>query len=176
MRHAQPGESCAAAASPPSSFVTIVLQHSKNHIQMVRDGILPKIFAVLRSPMKSIKHKHYASVILSEVCAPLDNHRQVLPHPRCCTRHPHCLRPACSCARQVCEEGGLNAMVALCSHFSDDVRAYATNPLPCPSRHQPPALPVLFFCNVLSGSQLLPSSASARTPRCAGEKPTKILF
>jgi hypothetical protein len=68
---------------------------------MVRDGILPRIFAVLRSPMKSIKHKHYACVILSEVCTPPDNHRQI------------------------CEEGGLNAMVALCGHFSDEVRSFA---------------------------------------------------
>ena len=76
-------------------------QHSKNHIQMVRDGILPRIFAVLRSPMKSIKHKHYAAVILSEVCTAVDNHRQI------------------------CEEGGLNAMVALVMHFSEEVRAFA---------------------------------------------------
>jgi hypothetical protein len=68
---------------------------------MVRDGILARIFAVLRSPMKSVKHKHYACVTLSEVCMPLDNHRQV------------------------CEEGGLNAMVALCGHFHEDVRSFA---------------------------------------------------
>ena len=68
---------------------------------MVRDGILPRIFYVLRSPMKSVKHKHFACVVLSEMCLPLDNHRQV------------------------CEEGGLNAMVALCSHFSEDVRSFA---------------------------------------------------
>jgi hypothetical protein len=68
---------------------------------MVRDGILMRVFAVLRSPMKSVKHKHFACVTLSELCAPLDNHRQI------------------------CEEGGLNAMVALCGHFSEDVRSFA---------------------------------------------------
>jgi hypothetical protein len=48
---------------------------------MVRDGILARIFAVLRSPMKSIKHKHYASVILSEVRTALQtpNPNQAIP-------------------------------------------------------------------------------------------------
>jgi hypothetical protein len=82
-------------------LLTLISQHPKNHVQMVRDGILARIFTVLRSPMKSVKHKHYACVTLSEVCLPLDNHRQI------------------------CEEGGLNAMVALCGHFHEDVRSFA---------------------------------------------------
>jgi hypothetical protein len=49
---------------------------------------------------------------------------------------------------QVCEEGGLNAMVALCSHFSDDVRAYVT-----------PLLQMFLLCKSLSGLRLLQSSA-----------------
>jgi hypothetical protein len=89
------------APSPRLAYPLTAAQHSKNHVQMVRDGLLPRIFYVLRSPMKSIKHKHFACVALSEVCTPLDNHRQI------------------------CEEGGLNAMVALCSHFSEDVRSFA---------------------------------------------------
>jgi hypothetical protein len=137
-------------------------QHSKNHIQMVRDGILPKIFAVLRSPMKSIKHKHYASVVLSEVCAPLDNHRQVSTHPPPQSHSPSTLplprtlkRPPDMRGRRL-ERHGRTLQPLL------GRRARV--------RHQPPALPPLFFCNVLSVSQLLPSSASAKTPRCAGDK------
>jgi hypothetical protein len=105
--YAQPGQYIWISARFPlfllfvQRCLTAAVQHPKNHIQFVRDGILPRLFSVLRSPMKSVKHKHFACVSLSEVCTPLDNHRQI------------------------CEEGGLNAMVALCGHFSEDVRSFA---------------------------------------------------
>ena len=57
---------------------------------MVRDGILARIFAVLRSPMKSIKHKHYAAVILSEVCT-ASTARQTANRNR--TKQPQAINP-----------------------------------------------------------------------------------
>ena len=90
---------------------------------MVRDGILARIFAVLRSPMKSIKHKHYASVILSEVRTASTALQNQKPQPN--NRNQNQVCTALDNHRQICEEGGLNAMVALVMHFSDDVRAFA---------------------------------------------------
>ena len=75
--------------------------HPKNHLRMVRDGILKPLFAIIRSQMKSVGHKKFAMAALAELCTSPDNHRKV------------------------CEDQGMQTIVGMVAFYSEDVRPFA---------------------------------------------------
>lgn len=79
-------------------------QHSKNHTRMVRDNILPTLFDVVHSPLKSNKHKSLAMKTLAELSRHEQNHRRI---------------------KDLGESTGLRRIIALCSYYDDSVRIHA---------------------------------------------------
>eukprot|EP00286_Rhodomonas_abbreviata_P002262 CAMPEP_0181347824 /NCGR_PEP_ID=MMETSP1101-20121128/34081_1 /TAXON_ID=46948 /ORGANISM="Rhodomonas abbreviata, Strain Caron Lab Isolate" /LENGTH=449 /DNA_ID=CAMNT_0023460057 /DNA_START=389 /DNA_END=1734 /DNA_ORIENTATION=+ len=82
----------------------ILSQHSKNHTRMVRDNMLPTLFDVVHSPLKSIKHKSLAMKTLAELSKHESNHKRI---------------------KDLGETSGLKRIIKLVGYYDDSVRIYA---------------------------------------------------
>lgn len=79
-------------------------QHPKNHTRMVRDNILPTIFDIVHSPLKSNKHKALAMKTLAQLSQHEQNHKRI---------------------KDLGESTGIRRIIALCGYYDDAVRIHA---------------------------------------------------
>mmetsp|Transcript_5720 Transcript_5720/g.20122 ORF Transcript_5720/g.20122 Transcript_5720/m.20122 type:complete len:437 (+) Transcript_5720:53-1363(+) len=79
-------------------------QHPKNHTRMVKDNILPALFDVVHSSLKSNKHKTLAMKTISELCKHEGNHKKIMDFD---------------------QQSGIKRIIKLCEYYHDAVRIYA---------------------------------------------------
>lgn len=79
-------------------------QHQKNHMRMVRDNILPALFEIVQSALKSNKHKSFAMKTMAEISKNENTHKKI------------------SDFEQVT---GVRRIIKLCDYYDDSVRVYA---------------------------------------------------
>lgn len=78
--------------------------HTKNHMRMVRDGILPILFEIVQSALKSNRHKVFAMKTIAEICKSESTHKKIADHD---------------------QMTGVRRIIKLCDYYDDNVKIYA---------------------------------------------------
>jgi HEAT repeat protein len=79
-------------------------QHQKNHMRMVRDNILPILFEIVQSALKSNKHKSLAMQSIAEITKSENTHKKIADFD---------------------QVTGVRRIIRLCEYYDDSVRIYA---------------------------------------------------
>ena len=79
-------------------------QHQKNHMRMVRDNILPILFEIVQSALKSNRHKSLAMKSLAEITKSENTHKKIADFD---------------------QVTGVRRIIRLCEYYDDSVRVYA---------------------------------------------------
>jgi len=82
-------------------FIARLSAHQKSHLKLTTDGVVPYMFNILRSPMRSVKHKKQAIICIAELSTHVENHRWIA------------------------DGQGLKVLVGLSAFYAMDVRVYA---------------------------------------------------